>query len=79
MEEFARPPRSTSKCPVCGARGKICWQLIEVYPQRTYEPVCPACQAAQADSFTAAEAISLAQLIIALQWTGVTVLDGGVR
>ncbi len=64
MEEYARPPRSGQPCCHCGARSRIRWQLVETFPRREYEPICPACQTAQAAGFTAAGAIAQAVAIV---------------
>lgn len=75
MEDYATPPRTGgAQCRYCNTRSDLQWILLESYPHRHYESICPACLTELDARFRGCCAISLANLIICLQWCGVTTL-----
>lgn len=55
---------TTTHCEHCQATAHPVWQLVEVYPERTYELLCRRCRAQRDREFTAELAIAQALIII---------------
>lgn len=60
-----QPP---DRCDECGARRRIHWRLVEVFPDRTYTKFCRCCAEASDADFTPLGAVQQASAIVKLQY-----------